>query len=374
MVAAHGEGRATVKAWLTYDFNDMRLEDVPEPKAEPGWVVCRTRVLELSVTEVAEFSGAPVSSHESLKAMLAKSRPLPLFGHEFCAEVVEVGAGVTNVKRGDRVFYHRGVPCGTCRYCQAQRPQLCRSVVNVGEDTPGCLAEYFPVPARMVAAVPNEVTDAEAAALQPLVSIVGATEGIGIEMGDTVAVIGLGPMGLDSLQVARCAGASRVIAIARRELALDLAKQLGADVLVNTTHQDPVEAVMEATKGFGCDVVFDCAGGATGQGHAGTQAFQQGLQMLRPEGRIIEIGHLPVGAEVTFGLIEKKALRVVGRRSPSPKMIDYAIQLVASKRVQIAPTITHTLHGLDKVPEAFDILANKSKHGVINPPQVVVWQ
>lgn len=363
-----------MKAWLSYDFNDMRLEDLPEPKAEPGWVVCRTRVLELSVTEVAEFQGVPISSHESLKAMFAQKKPLPLFGHEFCAEVVEVGAGVTNVKLGDRVFYHRGVPCGTCKYCQAGMQAFCRSVINVGEDTPGCLAEYFPVPARMIAAVPEEVSDFEAAALQPLVSIVGAVNGVGIEMGDTVAVIGLGPMGLDSLQVARCAGAGRVIAIARRDPVLQLAKTLGADVLVNVTQQDPVEAVMEATGGLGCDVVFDCAGGSVGQGHAGTDAFHQGLQMLRPEGRIIEIGHFPGGTQVNFAPIEKKGLRVIGRRPPSPKMIRYAIDLVASKRVQIEPTIMHKLHGLDQVPKAFEMLANKSAYGVINPPQVVVWQ
>jgi threonine dehydrogenase-like Zn-dependent dehydrogenase len=218
------------------------------------------------------------------------------------------------------------------------------------------------------------VSDFEAAALQPLVSIVGAVDGVGIEMGDTVAVIGLGPMGLDALQVARAAGAARVIAIARRDKVLDLANSLGADVCVNITRDDPVDAVMVATNGLGADVVFDCAGGSPALGHAATDAFQQGLQMLRHEGRIIEIGHLPVGSAVAFGLIEKKGLHVIGRRLPSPKIIDYAIELVASKRVQIEPTITHKLTGLEAVPEAFEILENKSTRGVINPPQVIVWQ
>lgn len=363
-----------MKAWMTYDFNDMRLEDVAMPTAQPGWVVCRTRVLELSITEVAEFAGVPVSSHESLKAMFSKKEPLPLFGHEFCAEVVEVGEGVGNVKLGDRVFYHRGVPCEDCDYCNENLPTLCRSVINVGEDTPGCLAEYFAVPARVIAAIPKEVSDFEAAALQPLVSIVGAVDGVGIDRGDTVAVIGLGPMGLNALQVVRAAGARSVIAMARRDPVLELAGSLGSDILVNVTKDDPVQAVMEATNGLGCDVVFDCAGGSPGQGHAGTDAFVQGLQMLRHEGRIAEIGHFPVGTQVPFALIEKKGLRVIGRRVPSPKIVKYAIDLVASKRVQIEPTITHKLDGLEAVPQAFDILANKSKHGVINPPQVVVWQ
>ena len=88
----------------------------------------------------------------------------------------------------------------------------------------------------------------------------------------------------------------------------------------------------------------------------------------------MEVGHLPVGTEVVYGLIEKKGLRVYGRRLPSPKMVRYAIDLVASKRVQIEPTITHKLEGIEKVPDAFEILGNKSVYGAINPPQVVVWQ
>jgi threonine dehydrogenase-like Zn-dependent dehydrogenase len=363
-----------MKAWLSYDFNDMRLEDAPMPKAEPGWVVVRTRVLQLSITEVAEFRGLPVSSHEAYKEMWSKKRPLPLFGHEFCAEVVELGAGVEHLKVGDRVFYHRGAQCGRCKYCKSGMPQYCRSSTFVGEDTPGCLAEYFPVPAHVVAAVPDEVSDAECASMQPLVSMVSSLEGLGISMGDTVAVIGLGPMGLDTMQVARVAGARRVIAIARRDSVLDLARSLGADITVNVTNADPVEAVMEITNGLGCDVVVDCAGGSNEQGHAGTSAFQQGLQMLRNEGRIMEVGHLPAGAQIVYGLIEKKALRVHGRRAPSARMIQYSIDLVASGRVKIEPTILHTLRGIDKVPQAFEMLANKAQHGIINPPQVVVWQ
>lgn len=363
-----------MKAWMTYGFNDMRLEDLPNPTAEPGWVVCRTRVLELSITEVAEFQGAPVSSHESLKAMLAEKSPLPLFGHEFSAEVVEVGTGVDNLRVGDRVFYHRGVPCGTCVYCKAGQPSLCRTVVNVGEDTPGCLAEYFAVPADQLTAVPPELSDFEVAGLQPLVSTVGVVSGAKIEPGDIVAVIGLGPMGLHALQVARICGAARVIAVARRDPVLDLARSLGADIVVNINRQDPVEAVMEATDGFGCDVMFDCAGGSPDRGHAGIAAFMQGLEMLRFGGKIIEVGHLPNGTDIPFRLIDKKGLQVLGRSLPHPKIVRYAIDLLVSKRVQIEPTILHKLDGLERVPEAFDMLANKSKHGIINPPQVIVWQ
>jgi threonine dehydrogenase-like Zn-dependent dehydrogenase len=361
-----------MKAWLSYDFNDMRLEDVPEPHAEPGWVVCRVKTLELSVTEVAEFRGLPVPSHENIKRMLKERSPLQLWGHEFCGEVVEVGAGVTNVKLGDRVFYHRGVPCNGCNYCRAGQPHLCRSCINVAEDTPGCLAEYFPIPASTIATLPPQISDQEACALQPLVSIMGSIQAAGIEMGDTVAVLGQGPMGLFCTQVARVAGAGKIIAIAKRDPVLELSKKLGADIIINVTRSDPVKEVLEITKGFGCDVVFECAGGSKDQGHAGTDTFIQGLDMLRNEGRIVEIGYLPEGSSIPIRPIDKKGIRVIGRRYPSPRMVNYAMDLVSSKRVQIEPMITHTLYGLEKVPEAFDISGNKAKYGAINPAQVVL--
>jgi threonine dehydrogenase-like Zn-dependent dehydrogenase len=361
-----------MRAWLSYGFNDMRLEDVPMPHAQPGWVVCRVRMLELSVTEVAEFRGLPVSSHENIKRLFAEKTPLQLWGHEFSGDVVEVGSGVTNVKLGDRVFYHRGVPCGSCKYCLANRQQFCRSCINVGEDTPGCLAEYFAIPASTIAALPPQISDKEACALQPLVSIMGSVQATGIEMGDTVVVIGQGPMGLDCVQVARVAGAGKVIAVARRDPVLAISKQLGADITINATRTDAVEAVLDLTGGMGCDVVFECAGGSKSQGHAGCDTFVQGLEMLRNEGRIVEIGFLPIDSEIPIRLIDKKGIRIVGRRFPSPKMINYAIDLVASKRVLIEPTVTHVLHGIEKVPEAFEISGNKAKYGAINPAQVVI--
>ena len=361
-----------MKAWLSYDFNDMRLEDIPMPHAEPGWVVCKVRVLELSVTEVAEFRGLPVPSHENIKQMLKERAPLQLWGHEFCGDVVEVGEGVANFKLGDRVFYHRGVPCGSCRYCTVGMPHLCRSVINVAEDTPGCLAEYFAIPASTIAVLPPEISDTEACALQPLVSIMGSIQAAGIEMGDTVVVIGQGPMGLDCVQVARVAGAGKVIAMAKRDPVLDLSKKLGADITINVTRSDPVAEVMQITKGLGCDVVFECAGGSKDQGHAGMDAFVQGLDMLRNEGRIVEIGYLPAGSAIPIPQIDKKGLRIIGRRYPSRKMISYAMDLVASKRVQIEPTVTHVLHGIEKVPEAFEISGNKAKYAAINPAQVVL--
>ncbi len=359
-----------MKAWMTYDFNDMRLEDIPFPKAQAGWVVLKVRVFQLSITEVAAYLGLPVGNHDKIERMLKEKRPRPLWGHEFCGEVVEVGKDVTNVKIGDRTFYHRGVPCHQCPLCQTGHEGYCRGAISVGVDTPGCMAEYFAVPASTIASIPEVISDGEAAAMQPLASVVGDVEAAHIEMGDTVAVIGQGPMGLAVLQVSRACGAGRVIAIARRDKVLALSQELGASVTINATRVDPVTEVKKITDGVGADVVFECAGAGPDRRQAGT--MYQAIQMVRNEGKIVQVGFMPLDATFPVSALDKKGLHYIGRKPPRPRMIGYTIELVASGRVQLAPTITHVLEGLDKVPQAIDITANKAKYEAINPAQVVV--
>jgi len=93
-----------MKAWRFYDVGDMRLDDIPDPAAKPGWIVVRVNVLQVSVTEVQQALGKQLGQEKDLKTRLKEETPLQLFGHEFCGSVVQLGAGVKTVKLGDRVF------------------------------------------------------------------------------------------------------------------------------------------------------------------------------------------------------------------------------------------------------------------------------
>src|ERR687890_1859637 len=130
-----------MKAWRFYDFKDMRLDEVPEPACRPGHVVVEPLCVQPSVTEAQLALGIRTLAYESIKRRLETEAPVQLFGHEFCARVVEVGPGVTRYRVGDRVAARAKLPCGDCPLCRSERSNLCRKGPVIGFDLPGCFSE-----------------------------------------------------------------------------------------------------------------------------------------------------------------------------------------------------------------------------------------
>ncbi|MFC1933004.1 zinc-binding dehydrogenase [Chloroflexota bacterium] len=334
-----------MKAWRVYVTGDMRLDDIPLPEVKPGSVLMKVKLLQLSVTEVVRLQSGLGNLEETIK----EKGPIQLGGHEFCGEVVEVGEGVENVKVGERGFWVHG-------------------------RMPNCLAEYTAPLASDVMSIPDVISDNEAAAMQPLVSSIGYVYTAKIELGDTVAVLGQGVMGLNCMQISRVCGAGRVIGVDVRDESLAVSAKLGADITIDAHKVDPVEAVLEITKGVGADVIFECAGGNPAQGLSATKTLNQALSMVRNNGKIMQVGLLPHDATVPVSVLNDKSIRYMGHVFGPFRLANYAVNLVKSKRVQVAPYITHVLEGLDKVPKAIEITGNKTKYGAINPAQVVVAQ
>ena len=343
-----------MKAWLTYGYGDMRLEEVPEPEVRPGWVKLRIRVVQPSITETSLFQGARTYGHALIERALAQG-PAQLFGHEFSGAVVEVGSGVTTLRIGDRVAARGSHPDGI-----------------VGFDYPGALAEYGVFPESLLAVLPDHVSDSEGAAIQPLTDAVAAVHAAEIELGDVVVVIGQGSMGLACLQVARAAGAGKVIGVARRDSVLDVSKRLGADATINVTRQDPVATVREITEGRGADVVFETAGGPAELGLAGSTTLLQGARMLRDRGRLVGVAFDGEAAVLPYAEFRPRSLRFLFPSMLDRHLFETTVALVATGRVDLKPMITHVLDGLDQVPQAFALTADKARHGLINPAQVVV--
>jgi len=361
-----------MRAWRLYDYGDMRLDAIPFPKVKPDWVILKTRVVQPSITEVIRSQGLATGLSNDIKKAIEEHAPVQLFGHEFCAEVIEVGQGVENVRPGDRVVGGAKIPCGECSLCRSGSGHLCRRGPHIGIHTPGMFAEYGCVPAVALAKVPDTISDSEGACVQSLTSAVTATETADIEVGDTVAVFGQGVMGLGCMQVARSSGARKVIGVDVRTESLDLASKLGADHVVDGSKVDPVKAIIELTDGFGVDVVFETAGGSRKQGLAGTETIMQAVGSVRDCGKVIQVAQIGEKALLDLLLFRKKNVVYKFCRPQTPRTLIHTIALVASKRVQVAPMITHTLDGIEKVPEAFEITSNKAKYGALNPAQVVV--
>src|SRR5262249_20185530 len=163
-----------MKAWRFYGFNDMRLDDVPEPAPKPGHVIAKILCIQPSVTEAQLACGIPTLAYEKIKRRLETEAPVQLFGHEFCARIVEVADGVSRFRVGERVAARAKLPCGNCRLCLSQRDDWCRNGPIIGFQLPGCFSEYASLPEIALVHVDDRLTDSEAACLQSLSDSIAA--------------------------------------------------------------------------------------------------------------------------------------------------------------------------------------------------------
>jgi threonine dehydrogenase-like Zn-dependent dehydrogenase len=362
-----------MKAWRFHGINDMRLDVVPDAKVQPGGVVVKVTVTQPSVTEVIRARGEETVGADYVRQAISERAPVQLLGHEFAGTVVAVGEGVTTLKVGDRVASGRSrMPCYRCELCLSGQSDFCRKGPSVGRQIPGCFAEYVSAPAEIFVLLPSNVSDAEGACIQALTGCVDAVHTAEIQMGDCVVIFGQGAMGLAVMQVAKAAGAGKLITIDVRDDVLELSKKFGADMAINAKAEDPVKRVLESTRGKGADVVFESAGGSTKQGLAGAATLKQAFKVTRDAGTVVQVAFFDGVVDLDLNQLRAQSLKYLFPAPTNRKLMEYSVQLVATKRVKPEPTITHVLHGLDKLPEAFEITANKGKYKALNPAQVVL--
>jgi threonine dehydrogenase-like Zn-dependent dehydrogenase len=360
-----------MKAWRFYGFNDMRLDDVPEPIRASGNVLVEPLCVQPSVTEAQLAQGIPTLAYDRIKRRFATEAPIQLFGHEFCARVLDAGES-TRFKPGDRVAARAKLPCGKCPLCQQERSDLCRAGPVIGFDLPGCFSEIASLPEIALVKVDDRISDSEAACLQSLSDSVAAVETAQIRVADSVAIFGQGSMGLECLQVARLSGAGLIITVDVRDEACHISRELGADYALNGHNCDVVKTIRDLTRGNGADVVFECAGGSAKQGLAGHQTLLQALESVRAGGKIIGVSWFGEPLSLNVDYLRERSLRYLFPDISTQSHLEHTVRLVASGRVRLKPTITHTLDGIESVPRAFEITAKKGHYKAINPAQVVI--
>ncbi len=361
-----------MKAWRFYGFGDMRLDEVPEPAIQPRHVIAEVLCVQPSVTEAQLAFGIPTLAYSRIKARLETEAPVQLFGHEFCVRVLETGPGVTRFQPGDRVAARAKLPCEACSLCASGRAELCRKGPIIGFQLPGCFSERAILPEIALVKVDERISDSEAACLQSLSDSVAAVETAQIRIGDSVAIFGQGSMGLECLQIARNSGAGMLISVDVREEACRMSAELGADHALNARTCDPVEAIRDLTGGEGVDVVFECAGGSPKQGLAGDQTLSHAIDAVRSGGKIVGVSWFGAPLLLNIDTLRERSLRYVFPDISTVQHLEHTVHLVASGRVRMKPMVTHVLNGIEAVPLAFEITANKGKYQAINPAQVVM--
>jgi len=337
----------------------LDLIQAPDPTPAPDEVVLK--VLKCGIDGPAD--GGLYEWGPEAASMLSWFLPV-IIGHEILGEIVSMGSEVQRLRPGDRVVVEPGLCCGGCHYCLEGRQNLCSASAGlIGLTRNGGMAEYVAVPQRNVIEVPEALSDEEAVILEPLGVAIHAVEQAPVAVGDPVAVLGAGFIGLMLLQVLKACGAGPVIVtdIQRSQQRLQMAKDLGADLTLIADKEDVTSKIMEATGGLGVKVVFEAAGKA--------QAMLQGLESLRPGGRICLIGTTRETVAIEpLPMIILKEISIVsskGRRLPNWHR---AIQVASSGRIEFEPLKSLEVPLEAAVETIAKIIEGRSiVHAVVNP-------
>ncbi|WP_424767556.1 zinc-binding dehydrogenase [Paenibacillus sp. sgz302251] len=347
-----------MKAVVYRGKGNLALEYRPIPKAGMGEVVIRTTATTVCGTDIHILHG---------EHWVEDGR---ILGHEHVGIVHEVGAGIEGISVGDTVMCSSNTPCGTCFYCQKGIPAQCVGP-DGGNETPGgwilgntiegTHAEYFkmPYPRYNLTKVPDDVTAEEVLMISDIGSTgIAAAEKAEIQLGDVVVVYACGPVGLCAIAGARLKGASLIIGVDTNPARMEIAKQMGADIVLDYQQTDVVAEIMKLTNGRGADVAIEALGRQ--------ETFENCLRSIRRGGVVSSVGiysgHLCIPFETFAGGMGDHSIVTTLCPGGRERMLQL-IKLVKTHRMSLSSMVTHRYH-IDDILEAYDTFEHQ-KDGVI---------
>ena len=329
-----------MKAAMLYGIKDLRVQDIDIPTVADGEILVKVKAATTCGTDLKIYQRGYVGGVIKLPTV---------FGHEWAGEIAEVGKGVSHFQKGMRVRAGNSSPCLRCYMCQRGKFNLCEDMMWLW----GAYAEYIKVPQRIVMlntqVIPDHVSYEEAAVTEPLACVLHGVEEAGVKLGDTVAIIGAGPIGLLHLLVVRKMGAGKVIISDTVDERLQLAQKLGADETINAKQEDTVEKTRKLTQGYGADVVIEAIGMPA--------TWEQALRMVRKGGTVLEFGGCPPETEIKVSTeqLHYGETTVMGAFHTTPAHFKKALNLIASGTINVKPLITNRMK-LDNIGQAFEML------------------
>ncbi len=335
----------TMKAAVLYGKEDVRIESVPVPTVARGEVRVRIEAALTCGTDVKVF-------RRGYHARMI--RPPSVFGHEFAGVVESIGEGVDGFAVGDRVVAANSAPCGSCFFCRRERAELCEDLLFIN----GAYAQYITIPDRLVRTnlvhVPKHVSFEEAAMLEPLACVVHGMRETAVMPGDTVAVIGNGPIGLIFVSLCKLAGAT-VITVGRNRARLDLARKLGADrcILCESAADISEKVRSETDGGRGADKVIECVGLP--------EVWEQAVSAARKGGVANLFGGCPRDTTVTVGTsrIHYDEITLKGSFHHTPLDVREALRLIETGDFPARQFIQQSA-SLEELPDILRSLMNGS--------------
>ncbi len=343
----------TMPAVLCHGPEDYRMEEVPVPEPGPGEALVKVEACGICASDLKCYHGAAKFWGDANRPAWAETEVIP--GHEFVGTVVEIddeAAERRGIAKGDRVVSEQIVPCWKCRYCLRGQYWMCapHSLYGFKRAHPGGMARYMLYPVEsLVYKISSDLPAAHAAFTEPLSCALHGVERADIKFEDVVVVAGCGPIGLGMVAGAKAKTPAHIIALDAIDAKLELAKECGADTVINIAEQDAVQAVKDLTEGYGADVYIESAGHPSAVG--------QGLNMLRKLGTFVEYSVFGSDVTVDWSIIsDDKELDVRGAHL-GPHCWPAAIQMLEEGRLPMDRIVTHELP-LSEFKEGLDLVAD----------------
>lgn len=331
-----------MKAGVVYGPGNISVDEVETPAPGVGEVLLEVKA--------AGICGSDLHYHRSKAISTQEGRIMG--GHELSGRIIGLGEEVKRRKIGERVGIEPLLGCGDCQYCNMGYYHLCKNLTHPG----GGFRQYTVIREEKAFPLPENVSFEEAALLDCLAVGVHAVHRANIRITDSVAIIGDGPIGLSTLEIARAAGAKKNMVIGHHEKNLDIALKVGADFAVNSSTDDAVEKIMDFTHGEGCHVLFETVGGIT-------NTMENAVKMVKPGGKIVVIGSFSKPVELDFRRFLRNEIDLIFSWSYSTwdgvPEFQIALELLANGKLDAKSLITHKFP-IEKISDAFNAALNKS--------------
>ncbi|OGF48717.1 MAG: alcohol dehydrogenase [Candidatus Firestonebacteria bacterium RIFOXYA2_FULL_40_8] len=331
-----------MKAAVYLGPGKMEIQELPIPVPKAGEVLIKVHACAVCGTDGRIY-------YHGQKNVV----PPAVIGHEIAGEIWEIGKDVKGFKKGERVTSVTSVGCQKCPYCKKGIFNLCDTPRYLGYFYPGAFAEYILIPAEAVEGnnilkVPANMDYPAVSLIEPLSCVINGQDFLKVEKGDTVVVIGAGPIGCMHAEVARASGAAKVILFDVSETRLELAKRFKGLTIINSGKNDPVKTVKELTKGVGADVVVVACGVNAAQ--------EQALSMAAKRGRVSFFAGLPKDnpfIKFDSNLVHYNEISVYGAFASYRLQFEKAMELLSSGKIDAGKFITHTFP-LEKIVEGIE--------------------
>lgn len=329
-----------MKSYFLVEPGRMEMRETPVPKPEAGELIIKVETALTCGTDLKAFR----RGHPKM--------PMPTpFGHEFSGVIIDAGQSVNGWREGDAIMGVHTAPCGDCYYCRRQLENLCP--VTMDTMLMGAYAEYIKLPRPVVERntfhKPDSLSYEEAAILEPLACVVHGIDPLPIREDDHVLIIGAGSIGLMHILMARLKGAHKIIVSGKHEERLQLAKELGADHLIDAAQDDTRQTVMDLTNGYGANWVIECTGRP--------EVWETTMDMVAKGGGIVLFGGCAAGTMVSVdtGRLHYDQITMIGTFHFTPRDVARAHQLLIERQINVSKLISDKFP-LEKLNHAFGLL------------------